>query len=490
MKLTLLKTTLVLTFMVSGVTLLSGFKGCASGAPEEPSMCETAADCDELPSPLCVGQWSCLEGQCSFDCTAKPEPEPKPEVCGWDGECAENEYCNMDVCVGGGACPPDAPCAAMCFGICQPKDPKPLPDCTDDLECGADQFCDYVECEDFGCNCPPGADCACLAVAPQCWGVCKDIPTKKNGECGSDADCGPNQSCSPSACPPCPPDALCSPCPEFGYCVDNPTNSCAAMLCEPGTHCEEYCTGVACICADGDDCDCPDVEGQCFAECVPDNKPPACALVDCAAGYHCEEICGMSTCECFDDGPCMCDGSEEECWGQCVPDWEPPTCAAVDCGPGYECQEICEDIMCDCGDEEGAPCWCPEETCYAECVPAQKPEPGCWSDSDCGDGFQCEEAYCLFWCPEGDDDCCSPGYCVPQEPKNECVTSGCSGEICAPEAVDSICVWQAWYVCLELTQCEQQANDGCGWTPSPELEDCLAQFIGWDGQTPDPNAAE
>ena len=59
----------------------------------------------------------------------------------------------------------------------------------------------------------------------------------------------------------------------------------------------------------------------------------------------------------------------------------------------------------------------------------------------------------------------------------DCVVSGCSGEICATESFDSICIFEPWYVCLEFTECGNYGPQGmCGWDANPEYLDCLKQF--------------
>ena len=57
-----------------------------------------------------------------------------------------------------------------------------------------------------------------------------------------------------------------------------------------------------------------------------------------------------------------------------------------------------------------------------------------------------------------------------------CVVGGCSGEICADEPMFSTCEVKPEAVCFETATCERQVEGHCGWTPTPELEACLAQF--------------
>ena len=64
--------------------------------------------------------------------------------------------------------------------------------------------------------------------------------------------------------------------------------------------------------------------------------------------------------------------------------------------------------------------------------------------------------------------------CEPADPpEEECVVSGCSGQICAPEPMVSTCEWTCEYGCYALADCETQAAGICGWTPNPEFDACM-----------------
>jgi hypothetical protein len=95
---------------------------------------------------------------------------------------------------------------------------------------------------------------------------------------------------------------------------------------------------------------------------------------------------------------------------------------------------------------------------------------GCAKGSTCVDdpGDECD--------PEsGDADC--TGLCQPFVMEDDCHVGGCSGELCVgpgePDA--STCEWRDEYACYRTATCERQAGGRCGWTPTPELEACLAQ---------------
>ncbi|MBA3392727.1 MAG: hypothetical protein H0T89_08790 [Deltaproteobacteria bacterium] len=56
-----------------------------------------------------------------------------------------------------------------------------------------------------------------------------------------------------------------------------------------------------------------------------------------------------------------------------------------------------------------------------------------------------------------------------------CFVGGCSSQICSDqEGVISTCEWRAEYACYQAATCERQATGECGWTPTPELNTCLA----------------
>lgn len=67
----------------------------------------------------------------------------------------------------------------------------------------------------------------------------------------------------------------------------------------------------------------------------------------------------------------------------------------------------------------------------------------------------------------------------PPQVQRECVVGGCSGTLCvsaSDEPVFSTCEYAAWYACYRepFAVCEMQASGQCGWTPSAELDQCIA----------------
>jgi hypothetical protein len=65
---------------------------------------------------------------------------------------------------------------------------------------------------------------------------------------------------------------------------------------------------------------------------------------------------------------------------------------------------------------------------------------------------------------------------APPHPRVEdaCVVGGCSGELCADQPLVSPCIWHDAYVCYRDATCARQADGACGWTPTTELNACLA----------------
>ena len=72
--------------------------------------------------------------------------------------------------------------------------------------------------------------------------------------------------------------------------------------------------------------------------------------------------------------------------------------------------------------------------------------------------------------------CVDPDTCKP--PVEECVVSGCSGQICAPEVQMSTCEWKPEYACLQLTSCGMTSEGTCGWEMNDAYLDCLDELTG------------
>ncbi len=81
----------------------------------------------------------------------------------------------------------------------------------------------------------------------------------------------------------------------------------------------------------------------------------------------------------------------------------------------------------------------------------------CFCDDD--GSWACTEMGCVGECVTDDD----------------CVVSGCSGQLCGAEPMDSDCAWYDEYACYQdeaITTCG--CNDGvCGWAETDALDACL-----------------
>lgn len=64
------------------------------------------------------------------------------------------------------------------------------------------------------------------------------------------------------------------------------------------------------------------------------------------------------------------------------------------------------------------------------------------------------------------------------EATGRCRVSGCNREVCSDGIVMTPCIWKAEYACYKKARCEVQADGKCGWTMTPELEECLRNSRG------------
>jgi hypothetical protein len=64
-----------------------------------------------------------------------------------------------------------------------------------------------------------------------------------------------------------------------------------------------------------------------------------------------------------------------------------------------------------------------------------------------------------------------------------CKIGGCSAELCtdAKDNAISTCIWRDEYACYKNATCARQANGMCGWTATPQLQQCIASAGGGSG---------
>ncbi|MFH1111767.1 MAG: Gmad2 immunoglobulin-like domain-containing protein [Patescibacteria group bacterium] len=63
-----------------------------------------------------------------------------------------------------------------------------------------------------------------------------------------------------------------------------------------------------------------------------------------------------------------------------------------------------------------------------------------------------------------------------QTASKPCIITGCSKQVCAEEEVITTCDFNPGYICYTKAECERQVDGQCGWTKTPDLATCLAEF--------------
>ncbi|WP_437753313.1 hypothetical protein [Sorangium sp. So ce1389] len=188
-------------------------------------------------------------------------------------------------------------------------------------------------------------------------------------------------------------------------------------------------------------------------------EPAACVVTGCS-GQVCADEDVITTCEYREEYACyaehgVCErGASGECgWRQtpeleaCLGGGEPAPCVVTGCS-GQVCAD--EDVVTDCEYRE-------EYACYAEHGVCERGASG-----ECG------------WRQTPELEACLGGG----EPA-ACVVTGCSGQVCADEAVATTCEYREEYACYaEHGVCERGASGECGWRQTRELEACIADASG------------
>lgn len=182
----------------------------------------------------------------------------------------------------------------------------------------------------------------------------------------------------------------------------------------------------------------------------------------------------------------------------CVPVPNDPACSTdTDCAAGEtcmdgECIDICPPVACtlycEFGFQTGA------DGCE---ICACRPDPNyCLTSADCACGVDVETGECAVGnaayidptvqCPDfctgidgGLRTACVANRCTLTRARcytsDDCVQTGCSGQLCAPEPMATDCQWLPEYACYREAYTWCGCFDGaCAFAQTAELEACLA----------------
>ncbi|NTV30963.1 hypothetical protein HGA91_03240 [candidate division WWE3 bacterium] len=67
-----------------------------------------------------------------------------------------------------------------------------------------------------------------------------------------------------------------------------------------------------------------------------------------------------------------------------------------------------------------------------------------------------------------------PITAIPTQRLNNCIITGCSGQICSDQEMYTTCEYKDEYACYRNAKCERQSNGKCGWTMDNSLSQCLS----------------
>jgi MYXO-CTERM domain-containing protein len=243
---------------------------CAGGGRCENCTCPT--DCDplvEFPCPLGFNCECGVTGDC--DCGAGAATDPG---------CADNWFCQVDVCLG-----------VVCSDACQYCDPdsggtcQPL--CGSGLiVCQSWEECVCNTCVDVSCTGTTGTKCDENEVCNPITHLCEADPCVTAGcgdgeYCRTDGECGEGDAVCVPACPECGDDERC----VCGQCVADP---CANSACaQTQACCDGKCISNPCLAlgCPGPDCECG--TGQVCNKCTGGCEVDTCQQIECPGDTVC-----------------------------------------------------------------------------------------------------------------------------------------------------------------------------------------------------------
>ncbi len=253
------------------------------------------SECEALDESSCLGATGCRaaysnsarnDGPAAFrGCWAVAPSGPVQGSCeNLDAqECSRHDDCSAFYNDNLG---PNDAVESSDFARCAPES---FQSCFGDEECGAGAHCSTSDGE-----CLPSPGCTGDMACPQ---VCAGRCVMDNDSCSA-VDCGPGSHCE-EQCYPCDStdptktcDPICQP-----LCV--PDQACDSTTCPPGSECVQKCDGM-----DPNNPGC----GVCTISCEPTGS--ACEAIPsesaCAARHDCTPVYEGTDCTCYPNGPCEC----------------------------------------------------------------------------------------------------------------------------------------------------------------------------------------
>ena len=417
-----------------------------------PGTCQTDADCQA--GERCYWTGGCPPCDCASgtpDCACPMCMPPLNGQCGPYCDPAQAETCWNGI---------DDNCDGQVDEGCTPATP-----CTSDADCAQYEYCSlevpvYDAAGNLSC-CP--ANARCTPDIPSCVaGQCR----LQAGYCWTDGDCGYGEQCLGAS--RCPPGAMCFVADYPGKCSPAEQLPCQSSADCPADQVCQWINGCPiCECASEDPtCTCPmcapAANGWCVpAGCVDRDGDGFCGTQDCDDANSAVFPGAAEPCDGIDND---CDGQvDEACQAQCFSD--------ADCGAYETCQ-----LLYAAGGASPVACCPPNAFCDSTMPPCGGGtcvlQSGlCWSDTDCGYGQKCEGA---IVCPPGA--MCfvadQPGKCVDAGLKCIADTDCTAGEFCdmTRNPISACCLPdQVCLMYLPVCQGLCSLQDGRCWTDA----DCV-----------------